>query len=122
MPARQRESGLTILQVLSWLNYGGVESYAIHLSRALRDRGHRVLIASSGGQLVPELEAAGIEHFNVDFTGPRTLRGARALRRLLESEHVDLVNAHNWRAGMGQPGQQAQSRARIRPAGIPRGS
>jgi heptosyltransferase-2 len=100
VPARQRESGLTILQVLSWLNYGGVESYAIHLSRALRDRGHRVLIASSGGQLVPELEAAGIEHFNVDFTGPRTLRGARALRRLLESEHVDLVNAHNWRAGM----------------------
>ena len=100
MPACQRESGLTILQVLSWLNYGGVESYAIRLSRALRDRGHRVLIASSGGQLVPELEAAGIEHFTVDFTGGRAFPGMRALRRLLESERVDLVNAHNWRAGM----------------------
>jgi ADP-heptose:LPS heptosyltransferase/glycosyltransferase involved in cell wall biosynthesis len=100
VPAGQRESGLTILHVLSWLNYGGVESYAIRLSRALRDRGHRVLIASSGGQLVPEVESSGIEHFTVDFTGGKTLPGLRALRRLLERERVDLVNAHNWRAGM----------------------
>jgi len=94
------EPGLTILQVLSWLNYGGVESYALRLARALRARGHRVLIASSGGQLVPELEASGIEHFTIDFTGGRTLRGMLALRRLLERQQVDLVNAHNWRAGL----------------------
>jgi len=94
------ESGLTILHVLSWLNYGGVESYAIRLSRALRERGHRVLIASSGGQMLPELEASGIEHFQVDFTGARLLPGLVRLRRLLEEQHVDLVNAHNWRAGM----------------------
>jgi lipopolysaccharide heptosyltransferase II len=93
-------SGLTILQVLSWLNYGGVERYSMRLARALQERGHRVLIASSGGQLVPELEAYGIEHREVDFTGWRTLSGMLALRRLLEREQVDLVNAHNWRAGM----------------------
>ena len=45
----QRESGLTILQVLSWLSYGGVESYAIRLARGLKERGHRVLVASHGG-------------------------------------------------------------------------
>jgi len=93
-------AGLTIAQVLSWLNYGGVESYAIRLARGLRERGHRVIVVSSGGQLVPELEASGIEHFRVDFTGARMVGGTRALRRLLEREHVDLVNAHNWRAGM----------------------
>lgn len=98
--AREPESGLTILQVLSWLNYGGVESYAIRLSRALRERGHRVLVASSGGCLVPELEASGIEHLQVDFTGGRMVSGLLALRRLLEREQVDIVNAHNWRAGM----------------------
>jgi len=94
------KSGLTIAQVLSWLNYGGVESYAIRLARGLQARGHRVIVVSSGGQLVPELEAAGIEHFQVDFTGLRMPRGAWTLRRLLERERVDLVNAHNWRAGM----------------------
>jgi lipopolysaccharide heptosyltransferase II len=100
VPASEPRPGLTILQVLSWLNYGGVESYAITLGRALRERGHRVIIASSGGRLVPELEAAGIEHFRLDFTGPRLLPGVIALRRLLEREQVDLVNAHNWRAGL----------------------
>lgn len=100
MPAREHESGLTILQVLSWLNYGGVESYAIRLASALQQRGHRVLIASSGGQLVPDLESLGIEHFPIDFTGSRTLPGVRTLRLLIEREQVDLVNAHNWRAGM----------------------
>jgi lipopolysaccharide heptosyltransferase II len=100
VPPPDGPSGLTILQVLSWLNYGGVESYAIALSRALQQRGHRVIVASSGGQLVPELRSAGLEHFQVDFTGPRLLPGVIALRRLLEQEQVDLVNAHNWRAGL----------------------
>ena len=93
-------TGLTILQVLSWLNFGGVESYVIRLSRALTGRGHRVIVASAGGQLEPELAAAGIEHFPIDFTGRKTLPGLLALRRLIERERVDLVNAHNWRAGM----------------------
>ena len=100
MASADPQSGLTILHVLSWLNYGGVESYAIRLSRALRERGHRVLIASSGGQMLPELEASGLEHFQVDFTGARLLPGLVRLRHLLEEQHVDLVNAHNWRAGM----------------------
>ncbi len=100
MPARDEQAGLTIAEVLSWLNYGGVESYALRLALALKRRGHRVIVASSGGQLVPKLEASGIEHFRIDFTGTHLLPGLYALRRLLETEQVDLVNAHNWRAGM----------------------
>ncbi len=95
-----RGLGLTILQVLSWLNYGGVESYGIRLARGLTERGHRVIVASHGGQLVPELEASGIEHFPISFTGGRMLPGAWSLSKLLEREHVDIVNAHNWRAGL----------------------
>ena len=111
-PAGKRQSGLTILQVLSWLNYGGVESYAIRLARGLKARGHRVIVASHGGQLVPELEASGIRHIRVDFAGARMAPGVMALRRLLEQEHVDIVNAHNWRAG-------AVSYLACRRAGVP---
>jgi lipopolysaccharide heptosyltransferase II len=95
-----RNSRLTILQVLSWLNYGGVETYTIRLARGLKAKGHRVLVASHGGQLVPELEASGIEHFHVNFAGGRMAPGVLAIRRLLEREHVDIVNAHNWRSGV----------------------
>jgi len=100
MARHEAHHGLTVVQVLSWLNYGGVERYAIRLARGLRGRGHRVIVVSSGGHLVPDLEASGIEHFTIDFTGTRALPGALALRRLLEREHADIVNAHNWRAGM----------------------
>ncbi len=100
MAGSLRRSRLTILQVLSWLNYGGVETYTIRLARALQQQGHRVLVASHGGQLVPELEASGIEHFHVNFAGGRMGPGVLAIRRLLEREHVDIVNAHNWRAGV----------------------
>jgi lipopolysaccharide heptosyltransferase II len=97
---RNGESGLTIVQVLSWLNYGGVESYVIRLARALRERGHRLVVVSKGGPLVSELEESGIDHFQLDFTGLRMPRGVLALRRLLEREQADVVNAHNWRAGL----------------------
>jgi lipopolysaccharide heptosyltransferase II len=106
------DSGLTILQVLSWLNYGGVESYAIRLARGLKGRGHRVIVASHRGQLVPELEASGIEHVHIDFAGGLMMPGVWALRKLLEKEHVDIVNAHNWRAG-------AVSYLACRRAGVP---
>jgi lipopolysaccharide heptosyltransferase II len=112
MRAPPREPKLTILQVLSWLNYGGVESYTIRLARGLQARGHRVIVASHGGQLVPELEASGIEHVRVNFAGGRMMPGVRALRKLLAREHVDIVNAHNWRAG-------AVSYLACRRAGVP---
>ncbi|MFB3882291.1 MAG: glycosyltransferase family 9 protein [Armatimonadota bacterium] len=107
-----QRSGLTILQVLSWLNYGGVESYAIRLARGLKQQGHRVIVASHRGQLVPELVASGIEHVHIDFAGGLMMPGVWALRKLLEKEHVDLVNAHNWRAG-------AVSYLACRRAGVP---
>ncbi len=113
MSGRETEGGLTILHLLSWLNYGGVESYVIRLGRALRGRGHRVLVASAGGKLLPELEAAGLPHFQLDFTGPRLLSGAGRLRRLLEEQSVDLVHAHNWRAGL-------VAHLACRRAGVPR--
>jgi len=108
----RRGFGLTILQVVSWLNYGGVESYAIRLARGLKERGHRVIVASHGGQLVPELQESGIEYFRLGFAGGRMAPGAYALRRLLEREGVDIVNAHNWRAG-------AVSYLACRRAGVP---
>jgi len=92
-------TGLTILHLLPWLNFGGVERYVIGLSAALQERGHRCIIVSSGGELLPEAQAAGVRHVHMDIHGARGLTAVPKLARLVENEHVDLLHAHNWTAG-----------------------
>jgi heptosyltransferase-1 len=92
-------NGLTILHLLPWLNYGGVEKYVIGLSAALNERGHRCIIVSSGGKLLPEAEAAGVRHISMDIHGARGIPAIRKIARLIDCEQVDLLNAHNWTAG-----------------------
>jgi len=91
--------GLTILHLLPWLNYGGVEKYVIGLSAALRERGHRCIIVSSAGRLLPEAQAAGATHIPMRIDGWRGPGAARRLARIIDREEVDLLNAHNWTAG-----------------------
>jgi len=92
-------TGLTVLHLLPWLNFGGVEKYVIGLSVALRERGHRCIIASSGGALLAEAEAAGVEHVPIDLRGVGGMTAALRLARIIDDEEVDLLNAHNWTAG-----------------------
>jgi heptosyltransferase-1 len=92
-------TGLTILHLLPWLNFGGVEKYVIGLSTALQERGHRCIIVSSGGELLPEAQAARVHHIRMDIHGVRGFGAVRKLAHIIESEHVDLLNAHNWTAG-----------------------
>lgn len=92
-------NGLTILHLLPWLDYGGVEKYVIGLSAALRERGHDCIIVSSGGKLLPEAEAAGIRHISMDIHGRHGFPAIRKLARLIDREQVDVLNAHNWTAG-----------------------
>ena len=52
---------LTVLQVLPALDGGGVERGTLEVAAFLAARGHRSLVVSAGGRLVPELVAAGSE-------------------------------------------------------------
>jgi lipopolysaccharide heptosyltransferase II len=92
-------NGLTILHLLPWLNFGGVEKYVIGLSAGLRQRGHRCIIVSSGGKLLPEAEAAGARHIAMPIHGAHGFAAVRKLVRIIDREHVDLLAAHNWTAG-----------------------
>ena len=92
-------NGLTILHLLPWLNFGGVEKYVIGLSAGLRERGHRCIIVSSGGKLLPEADAAGAHHIAMHIHGARGLAAVRRLVRIIDREHVDLLAAHHWTAG-----------------------
>ena len=54
---------LTVMQLLPVLQAGGVEQTTLEVTQALVQAGHRALVVSAGGRMVPRIEAAGGEHF-----------------------------------------------------------
>lgn len=88
---------LTVVQLLPALESGGVERSTLEVSQALVDAGHRAIVVSAGGRLVPRLEALGGEHVTLDIgrKSPLTLRHVGTLRALLSRERVDVVHARS---------------------------
>lgn len=109
MPGSPR---LTVVQLLPALRSGGVERSTIEIAQALGSAGHRAVVVSAGGRLLPALEATGAEHVALDIgrKSPLTLRHAWTLRRLLRALEADIVHARSrlpawigWRALQGMP-------------------
>lgn len=104
---------LTVLQVLPALESGGVERSTIEIADALVRAGHRALVASAGGRLLPALRATGAVHVDLPLgrKSLATLGQVRPLRRLCAEHGVDIVHARSrlpawvaWRALRGIPG------------------
>jgi glycosyltransferase involved in cell wall biosynthesis len=109
IPAANR---LTVVQLLPALHSGGVERSTLEIAEALVSAGHRAIVVSAGGRLVPRLEALGAEHVALDIgrKSPLTFRHVRTLRRLLTECSADIVHARSrlpawvgWLALRGMP-------------------
>lgn len=88
----------TILQIVPTLNIGGAERTTVDIARAITAEGGRALVASSGGRLVPELIAAGAEHFEMEVRSKNPVimgLNVEHLTRLITREKVDLVHARS---------------------------
>ena len=88
---------LTVVQLLPALESGGVERSTLEISKALVDAGHRAIVVSAGGRLLPALQATGAEHVMLDIGRKSllTFRHLPALRSLFVSERVDIVHARS---------------------------
>ena len=88
---------LTVVQLLPALESGGVERSTIEIATALVQAGHRALVVSAGGRLLPTLLEAGAEHITLDIgrKSLATLRHVRTLRDLFARERVDIVHARS---------------------------
>lgn len=103
---------LTVVQLLPALESGGVERSTLEIAAALVRAGHRAVVVSAGGRLLPELQAVGAEHVQLDI-GRKSLSSLRhvgALRRLFAETGADVVHARSrlpawlgWRALRGLP-------------------
>src|SRR5918995_3259696 len=101
---------LTVVQLLPALGSGGVERSTLEVAQALVAAGHRSIVVSAGGRLVPALQAAGSEHITLDIGRKSlgTLRHALSLRRLFSQIQPDIVHARSrlpaWLAWLAPAG------------------
>ncbi len=89
---------MKILLMTTHLNVGGISSYTISLAKRLRDAGHQVWVASSGGQLAGGLEADSLRHILVSLNtkselNPKLLPAVFKLRYLIKRERIDIIHA-----------------------------
>lgn len=85
------------LQILPSLEVGGVERGVIDLARAMKKRGEEMVVISSGGPLVAELQKMAVPHYQLPvhkkslfslFVIPRIVE-------IIEKERIDLVHARS---------------------------
>ena len=88
---------LTVVQLLPALEAGGVERSTLEIAEALVRAGHRAIVVSNGGRLLPRLEALGAEHVQLDIgrKSPLVFRHVAALRRLFREVDADIVHARS---------------------------
>ncbi len=87
-----------ILQVLPALDAGGVERGTLEIAEAIQTAGFRALVASSGGRLVPALEATGARHIALPLATKSPIgiwRNAAALAALVRAEGVAILHARS---------------------------
>ena len=88
---------LTVVQLLPALEAGGVERSTLEIAEALVREGHRAIVVSNGGRMLPQLQALGAEHVTLDIgrKSPLALRHVPALRRLFRDVAADIVHARS---------------------------
>jgi len=88
---------MKILLLSPALNSGGVETGTIDLSKSLKRLGEEVVVVSSGGPLVRELEKSKIKHIRLPVH-KKSLFSLLQIPRLAEvirNEHIDIVHAQS---------------------------
>lgn len=88
---------MKILQILPSLEVGGVERGVIDLSRAVKKRGEEMIVISSGGALVTELQKIGVKHYQLPVHKKSffSLGLVSKIAEIIEKERVDIVHARS---------------------------
>jgi glycosyltransferase involved in cell wall biosynthesis len=88
---------LTVVQLLPALESGGVERSTLEIAAALTAAGHRAVVISAGGRLLPALLGTGAEHIVLPIgrKSPWSLRHIPTLRRIFRELEADVVHARS---------------------------
>ena len=89
---------MKILLLATHLDIGGVGIYTLSLALSLKEAGHDIIVASSGGQLTEGLQKAGIKHVHIPVNtsadiGFHTLVSVLKLSAFVKQNSIDIVHA-----------------------------
>ena len=88
----------TVLQILPELDCGGVERGTLEVAAELVRRGHRSIVVSGPGQMVPQLVFEGSEHINLPV-GKKSIFSAikliPKLRKIFKEQQIDVIHARS---------------------------
>jgi lipopolysaccharide heptosyltransferase II len=89
---------MNILQILPELRVGGVERGTVDLATHLIKRGHKAVVISNGGELVKDLTAAGVIHYQLPVHR-KSIWGMIAMipkiAEIIKKEKIDIVHARS---------------------------
>ncbi len=96
---------MNILIIAKHLQPGGISSYVVSLAKGLRQRGHHIFVASSGGILEGCLSSAGVEVINLDLDtkseiSPKILLAVSRLLPMVKAENIQIIHAQTRVAGV----------------------
>ena len=88
---------MKILLLVPSLVAGGVETGTVDLSQSLAKKGHTVIVVSSGGDLVEELQRHGVRHIQLPIHKKSlfSLRCIYSLVSIIRSEAIEVVHAQS---------------------------
>lgn len=89
---------MNILFLTTHANTGGITSYILTLGKALVKSGHKVMVASSGGDCVPRMETLGMRHIKINIRTkselhPKLWSCFGPLNGLIKKEGINIIHA-----------------------------
>lgn len=89
---------MNVLFLTTHLNTGGITSYLLTLSKGMIERGVRVHIASSGGDMAAEFSALGAQLLNLNIRtkselDPRIYGVLPPLKHYVQQQAIDIIHA-----------------------------
>jgi len=89
---------MTVLLLTTHFQTGGITSYLLTLSRSLIAQGHHVVMVSSGGNMVTDLEKLGAVHLTLNMRtksvlSPKLFPAIRRIRREIHDRGISVIHA-----------------------------
>ena len=91
---------MNILYLTNHLNVGGITSYVFSLARGMKERGHNVYIASSGGGLLQKFKEEGVIFVPLPIKtkselSPKILISMYKLSHLLKRYRIEIIHSNS---------------------------
>jgi glycosyltransferase involved in cell wall biosynthesis len=89
---------MKLLILTTHFNHGGITSYIINLAKGLKNRGHHVIVGSSGGSCLKRLEDLGVSHINIPIRtkselSPKVMISFLKLISFLREKDIQIIHS-----------------------------